>query len=96
MEKIEDDVKLIFLEVFVVCMDFDIICMWLVYEKIIVDFEQGKIDILIGIQMVFKGFDFDYVSVVGIFNVDMMLNYFDFCLYECVFQLMVQVVGCVG
>lgn len=85
IECIEDDIKLIFFEVKVVWMDLDIICICIVYEKIIVDFEQGKMDILIGMQMVFKGLDFDYVSVVGILNVDMMLNFLDFWSYECVF-----------
>ena len=66
------------------------------YEKIIADFEQGKTDILIGTQMVSKGFDFDHVSVVGILNADTMLNYPDFRSYERAFQLMAQVAGRAG
>lgn len=38
-------------------------------------FEQGRTDILIGTQIVTKGFDFGGVSLVGILNADNLLNY---------------------
>ena len=95
-EKIEDDVKLIFPEASVACMDLDTTRTRSAYEKIIADFEQGKTDILIGTQMVSKGLDFDHVSVVGILNADTMLNYPDFRSYERAFQLMAQVAGRAG
>lgn len=46
--------------------------------------------------MVVKGLDFDYVGLVGIFDVDMILSKMDFWVFECGFQLMSQVVGRVG
>ena len=65
-------------------------------EKIIGDFESGKIDILIGTQMVTKGLDFERVSLVGILNADNMLNFPDFRSHERAFQLMAQVSGRAG
>ncbi len=95
-EKIEDDVKILFPEASVARMDLDTTRTRTAYEKIIIDFEQGKTDILIGTQMVSKGLDFDHVSVVGILNADTMLNYPDFRAYERAFQLMAQVAGRAG
>jgi primosomal protein N' (replication factor Y) len=63
------------------------------YERIIGDFEQGKNKILIGTQMLSKGFDFGNVSVVGIVNADAIMNYPDFRAYEKAYQLMTQVSG---
>ena len=66
------------------------------YEQILIDFQEGKTDVLIGTQMVSKGLDFANVSVVGIMNADTMLNYPDFRAYERSFQLMAQVAGRAG
>ena len=66
------------------------------HQNIINEFEQGKIDILIGTQMVTKGLDFDNVSVVGVINADNMLNFPDFRSHERSFNLMVQVAGRAG
>lgn len=67
-----------------------------VYVCIIGEFEDGKIDIFVGIQMVIKGLDFEWVGVVGVLSVDQFLQFFDFWVFECGFYLMCQVVGWVG
>ena len=66
------------------------------YEEIILDFQQSKIDILVGTQMIAKGFDFENVSLVGIIDADSILNYPDFRSHERAFQLMSQVSGRAG
>ena len=66
------------------------------YEEIIQDFQALKIDILVGTQMIAKGFDFDNVSLVGIVDSDSMLNFPDFRSHERAFQLMSQVAGRAG
>lgn len=66
------------------------------YQKIIGAFEAKEIDILVGTQMLSKGLDFDNVSLVGILNADMMLNFPDFRAHERAFHLMVQVSGRAG
>jgi primosomal protein N' (replication factor Y) len=95
-EKIEDEMKLIFPNARISRMDYDTTRSRKSYEKILSDFEQQKVDILIGTQMVTKGLDFERVSLVGILNADNMLNFPDFRAYERAFQLMAQVSGRAG
>jgi len=95
-EKIEDEIKLIFPDARVSRMDLDTTRSKKSYDKIISDFEQLKVDILIGTQMVSKGLDFERVSLVGILNADNMLNFPDFRAHERAYQLMAQVSGRAG
>jgi primosomal protein N' (replication factor Y) len=66
------------------------------YKQIINDFEDHKVDILVGTQMVTKGLDFNHVSLVGIINADSMMSFPDFRAHERAFQLMAQVSGRAG
>jgi primosomal protein N' (replication factor Y) len=66
------------------------------YLELLTDFEQRRIDILVGTQMVTKGLDFEHVSVVGIVNADNIINYPHFRSYERAFQQMTQVSGRAG
>jgi primosomal protein N' (replication factor Y) len=59
-------------------------------------FEQHKIDILVGTQMVVKGLDFEKVSLIGILDADGLLSFADFRVNERAFQLMEQVSGRAG
>ncbi|MGE0088804.1 MAG: primosomal protein N' [Bacteroidales bacterium] len=95
-EKIEEDIKSIFPQAKTVRMDLDTTRSKMSYQKIISEFEEGNIDILIGTQMISKGLDFDNVQLVGIMNADNMLNYPDFRSHERSFQLMAQVSGRAG
>ncbi|MBI9054122.1 MAG: primosomal protein N' [Bacteroidales bacterium] len=95
-EKIEDEIQIFFPETKVARMDLDSTRKKNAYQTIIGDFETGKIDILIGTQMVSKGLDFDNVSLVGILNADNMLNYPDFRAFERSYQLIAQVSGRAG
>lgn len=95
-EKIEDEIREIFPEARVSRMDLDTTRSKKSYEKLISDFEQHKVDILIGTQMVTKGLDFEHVSLVGILNADNMLNFPDFRAHERAYQLMAQVSGRAG
>lgn len=95
-EKVEDEIKTIFPEARTARMDLDTTRSKKGYEKIISDFEQHKVDILVGTQMVTKGLDFERVSLVGILNADNLLNFPDFRAHERAFQLMAQVSGRAG
>lgn len=66
------------------------------FEKIIDNFKNREIDILVGTQMLAKGLDFDNVSLVGIMNADNMLHHPDFRAFERSFQMMTQVAGRAG
>ncbi|HQF10782.1 MAG TPA: primosomal protein N' [Paludibacteraceae bacterium] len=95
-EKIEDEIKKIFPEARISRMDLDTTRSRKSYETIITDFEEYKIDILIGTQMITKGLDFNKVSLVGILNADNILNFPDFRSHERAFQLLSQVSGRAG
>jgi primosomal protein N' (replication factor Y) len=95
-EKVEEEIADIFPAAKVSRMDLDTTRTRHSYERIIDDFENRKIDILIGTQMVSKGLDFDHVRLVGILNADNMLNFPDFRSWERSFQLITQVSGRAG
>jgi len=95
-EKIEEEIQLLFPEARIARMDLDTTRAKSAYEQLIWKFESGKIDILVGTQMVTKGLDFDHVRVVGVLNADNLLNYPDFRSYERSFQLIMQVSGRAG
>lgn len=95
-EKVEQEIRSFFPEARTVRMDFDTTRGKNSLEKIIGDFESGRIDILVGTQMVTKGLDFEKVSLVGILNADNMLNFPDFRSHERAFQMMAQVSGRAG
>ena len=95
-EKIEDEVKIIFPDAVVGRMDYDTTRGRNSYTRIIKSFEEGRVDILTGTQMISKGLDFENLTVVGILNADNMLNYPDFRAYERSFQMMSQVSGRAG
>lgn len=95
-EKIEDELALFFPGRRVSRMDVDTTRSRKSYEKIIYDFENHEVDILVGTQMVSKGLDFDNVSLVGILDADHLINFPDFRAFERSFQLMSQVSGRAG
>ena len=92
-EKIEDELAIMFPEKKVKRMDLDTTRSKNAYANILNDFDTGKIDILIGTQMVTKGLDFKNVNLVGILDADMLLNRANFRAFERSFQLMTQVAG---
>ena len=66
------------------------------YRRILGDFRTGKIDILLGTQMIAKGLHFPNVTLVGIINADLSLHIPDFRASERTFQLLTQVAGRAG
>jgi primosomal protein N' (replication factor Y) len=66
------------------------------YNRIIRAFEAGETDILVGTQMITKGFDFSRVSVVGVLNADNLLFSPDFRASERAYALLTQVAGRAG
>lgn len=95
-EKIEDELGIYYPDARIRRMDLDTTRSKLAYQNIINDFEEKRIDILVGTQMVTKGLDFDNVSLVGILNADNMISFPDFRSFERSFQLMAQVSGRAG
>lgn len=95
-EKIEDELKIYFPEANIQRMDFDAVRSRNAYVRIINDFEEKRIDILVGTQMVTKGLDFENVGLVGVMSADQILQFPHFRSAERGFQLMTQVAGRAG
>jgi len=77
-------------------MDFDTAKTKNAYEKILSNFKNHEIDILVGTQMITKGLDFDNISIVGVLAADKILFFPDFKANERAFQLFTQVAGRAG
>ncbi len=66
------------------------------FRHVLSDFRKGKLDILLGTQMIAKGLDFPNVTLVALINADQSLYMEDFRATERTFQLLVQVAGRAG
>ena len=95
-EKIEDELSILLPKARVQRLDLDTTRTKNSYQRILTDFDNREIDILVGTQMVTKGLDFDNVSLVGILDADAMLRRPDFRAFERSYQLMSQVAGRAG
>ena len=95
-EKIEDELKIYLPDAKIGRMDLETVRGKNAHAKLINDFEEGRLDILVGTQMVTKGLDFEKVGVVGVLSADQLLQFPDFRAGERAFQLMLQVSGRAG
>jgi primosomal protein N' (replication factor Y) (superfamily II helicase) len=91
-EKVESTVSQIFPKAVVRRMDADSMTRKEAYRETLRNFRTGKIDILVGTQMIAKGLHFPNVTLVGIINADLALHLPDFRAGERTFQLLTQVV----
>src|ERR1039457_4481462 len=95
-EKVESAIQKAFPKARVQRMDADTMKRKDDYRHVLGDFRAGKIDILVGTQMIAKGLHFPNVTLVGIIYADMALHMPDFRAAERTFQLLVQVAGRAG
>jgi primosomal protein N' (replication factor Y) (superfamily II helicase) len=95
-EKVESTVAQIFPKAVVRRMDADSMSRKEAYRETLRNFRTGKIDILVGTQMIAKGLHFPNVTLVGIINADLALHLPDFRAGERTFQLLTQVAGRAG
>jgi primosomal protein N' (replication factor Y) len=95
-EKVEELLGEMFPDNTIARMDVDTVRGKAAHEDLIRNFEQKRMDILVGTQMVVKGLDFDNVTLVGILDADGLLSFTDFRVNERAFQLMEQVSGRAG
>ncbi len=95
-EKVESTVSQIFPKAVVRRMDADSMTRKEAYRETLRNFRTGKIDILVGTQMIAKGLHFPNVTLVGIINADLALHMPDFRAGERTFQLLTQVAGRAG
>ena len=95
-QKVEETLKKLFPKADIRRMDSDVLRKKNDFRKILGEFRTGKIDILIGTQMIAKGLHFPNVTLVGIIHADLSLHIPDFRAGERTFQLLTQVAGRAG
>ncbi len=95
-QKVEEEIKTLFPQASIARLDLDVSLKRGRQKEILNKMKNKQIDILVGTQMVAKGFDFPDVSLVGIIDIDNMLNLPDYRAAERSFQLIVQAAGRAG
>ncbi|GAB1457065.1 primosomal protein N' [Spirochaetota bacterium] len=95
-ERVEEEAARLFPDMSIARLDADATSRKGVLEKTLDDFRDGKIDALLGTQMVAKGLNFPGVRLVGVILADTTLNLPDFRAAERAFGLVTQVAGRAG
>jgi primosomal protein N' (replication factor Y) len=95
-ERLEQEIRTLFPGAQVGRMDRDTTTRRRSHQQILKRLENGKIDILVGTQMIVKGHDFPNVTFVGVVSADTSLHFPDFRSSERTFQLLTQVAGRAG
>ncbi len=95
-QKVQEEIKKIFPDDTVVRMDADSTTKKGAHSQITAQFEKGMYKILLGTQMISKGFDFSNVNLVGVISAETGLLMPDFRANERTFQLLTQVAGRAG
>ena len=95
-QRVEEAVKRVLPRARVERMDSDTMSKKNRFREILSQFRAGKIDVLVGTQMIGKGLDFPNVTLVGLVDADISMHVPDFRANERTFQLLVQVAGRAG
>ncbi len=95
-QRVEDEMKKLFPSASLIRMDSDTTSSRQAHEHFYRQFRDHKASVLIGTQMIAKGFDFPGVTLVGVVAADTTLNLPDFRAPERTFQLLTQVAGRTG
>lgn len=95
-EKVEAEVHTLFPDARTLRWDWDVTRGQQAHEAILEKFIARQADILIGTQMIAKGLDLPFVTLVGVVSADTALNLPDFRAGERTFQLLTQVAGRAG
>ena len=95
-EKLEEELAAIFPNMTIARYDADITKSKKTEEQTIKDFADGKTNILVGTQMISKGFDFERLKLVAVVQADTILGIQDFRADEKATQLFSQLMGRTG
>ncbi len=95
-ERVEEILRKLFPKARVARMDSDTMTRKDDYRRVLGEFRTGRLDILLGTQMIAKGLDFPNVTLVGVVQADHALHLSDFRAGERTFQLLTQVAGRAG
>ncbi len=95
-EKVEDEVLRLFPSARTLRLDRDTVVWKYAYQIILEKFASRQADVLVGTQMIAKGLDLPYVTLVGVISADTALHLPDLWSAERTFQLLMQVAGRAG
>ncbi|HEU5079816.1 MAG TPA: primosomal protein N' [Opitutaceae bacterium] len=95
-QRVEEAVRRVLPKARIERMDTDTMSKKNRFRQVLSEFRAGKIDILVGTQMIGKGLDFPNVTLVGLIDADISMHVPDFRANERTFQLLVQVAGRAG
>ena len=95
-QKVVDELKASFPNVPIFRMDNDTTKTKDAHHKILSEFGECKPAILVGTQMIAKGHDFPFITLVGIVDADLALHQADYRAVERCYQLITQVAGRAG
>lgn len=95
-QRVEEAVRRVLPKARIERMDADTMAKKNLFRQVLGEFRAGKIDVLIGTQMIGKGLDFPNVTLVGLIDADISMHIPDFRANERTFQLLVQVAGRAG
>jgi primosomal protein N' (replication factor Y) len=95
-QRVEESVRRVLPRARIERMDTDAMAQKNRFREVLSRFRAGRIDVLVGTQMIGKGLDFPNVTLVGLIDADMSMHVPDFRANERTFQLLVQVAGRAG
>ncbi len=95
-QRLEQEVRYRFPGVGVARMDSDTMRKPGSHDRVLAEFRKGRVQVLLGTQMIAKGLDFPNVLLVGVINADTALHFPDFRAAEKTFQMVTQVAGRTG
>ncbi len=95
-QRVEEAVRRVLPRARIERMDTDTMARKNRFREVLSQFRAGRIDVLVGTQMIGKGLDFPNVTLVGLIDADISMHLPDFRANERTFQLLVQVAGRAG
>ncbi len=95
-EKLEEELSALLPDISIARYDADITRSKRADEQTLKDFQEGKIQVLVGTQMISKGFDFEHLKLVAVMQADTILGVQDFRADEKALQLLSQLMGRTG
>jgi primosomal protein N' (replication factor Y) len=96
VERLEEEVREVFPDARIALVTSDNVSSFAEAQKVVKEIIDGEIDIIIGTQMISKGYDFANLHLVGIVNADDMLYSSDLRALERAYQMLTQVIGRAG
>jgi len=92
-QRVEDEVRAVVPNAALIRLDRDAVRKKGAHAALFEKMRSGKAQVIVGTQMVAKGFDLPGVALVGVVNADTVLNLPDYTSAERTFQLLTQVLG---